>query len=234
MYNYAVLDKGFVKVYNDGILGSDLSIVNAARVSFGKRVEQFTDKDEKLIKYLIEHKHFSPFRHQYITFHIKWPEFVARQAYKHIVGASLTSLEAHKDTGWNEISGRYTEYKDFHIPKELRKQSKDNKQASDGLIDYATSSFFVSSMQKHITASLELYDLMLQAGVAREQAREVLPVSFYTECYWTASFQAIMNFITLRDKPDAQLEIREYAIVMSDIVNKTFPKASLWWRILIK
>ena len=128
-----VLDKGYIEVVDT--LGDDLTPVNAARVSFGGRSEEFTDKDRKLSKFLIKHKHHSPFRHQTIQVIIKAPEFVMRQWYKHVVGIETTSSHVTKDHAWNEISGRYVPYDEFYLPTEFRKQSDDNKQASDGLVE---------------------------------------------------------------------------------------------------
>ena len=115
MLKINVLDKGFVEVVDS--LGNDLTVVNSA---------------EKLVNYLAKHKHYSPFRHLQIQFHIKAPEFVMRQWYKHIVGIETTSNSSVKDHAWNEISGRYVQYQDFYEPDVWRKQSKDNKQASEG------------------------------------------------------------------------------------------------------
>ena len=128
-----VLDKGHIELVDT--LGDDLTPVNAARVSFGGRSETFEEKDRKLSKFLIKHKHFSPFRHQHGMFIIKAPEFVMRQWYKHVVGIETTSNHPTKDHAWNEISGRYVPYDEFYEPTEFRKQSDDNKQASDGLIE---------------------------------------------------------------------------------------------------
>ena len=124
MLKIDVLDKGFVEVVDS--LGSDLTVVNSARVSFGKRKEKWDKSDEKLVNYLAKYKHYSPFRHLQIQFHIKAPEFVMRQWYKHIVGIETTSNSSTKDHAWNEISGRYVQYQDFYEPDVWRKQSKDN------------------------------------------------------------------------------------------------------------
>ena len=109
-----VLDKGYIEVVDS--LGDDLTPVNAARVSFGGQSDEYTDKDRKLSRFLIKHKHFSPFRHQHAMFIIKAPEFVMRQWYKHVVGIETTSNSSVKDHAWNEISGRYVEVKDFYTP----------------------------------------------------------------------------------------------------------------------
>ena len=132
-YTVKCLDKGYIELVDT--LGDDLTPVNAARVSFGGRSDDFTDKDRRLSKFLIKHKHFSPFRHQHVMMIIKAPEFVMRQWYKHVVGIETTSDHPTKDHAWNEISGRYVAYSDFYMPKEFRAQSDDNKQASEGLVN---------------------------------------------------------------------------------------------------
>ena len=128
-----VLDKGYIELVDT--LGDDLTPVNAARVSFGGRSEELTNKDKRLSKFLIKHKHFSPFRHQHIMVIIKAPEFVMRQWYKHVAGIETTSSSVTKDHAWNEISGRYVEVEDFYYPEVWRKQSEDNKQASAAVLD---------------------------------------------------------------------------------------------------
>ena len=122
-----VLDKGFIEVVDS--LGDDLTVVNSARVSFGKRKKYWDKSDERLVRYLAKHKHYSPFRRLQVQFHIKAPEFVMRQWYKHVVGIETTSNSSAKDHAWNEISGRYVEVEDFYYPSVWRKQSDDiNKQ----------------------------------------------------------------------------------------------------------
>ena len=220
-----VLDKGYIEVVDT--LGDDLTPVNAARVSFDGFSETFTDKDRKLSKFLIKHKHHSPFRHQHTMFIIKAPEFVMRQWYKQVVGIETTSSHVTKDHAWNEISGRYVPYDEFYEPKEFRKQSEDNKQASDGLIDDQ-----VTATIKWRTAQMKLietYNEFLDMGMAKEQARSILPLTVYTKVWWTASFQSIMNFIELRDEPTSQVEIQEYARALKKIMLKTFPETTKLW-----
>ena len=220
-----VLDKGYIEVVDT--LGDDLTPVNAARVSFDGFSETFTDKDRKLSKFLIKHKHHSPFRHQHTMFIIKAPEFVMRQWYKHVVGIETTSSHVTKDHAWNEISGRYVPYDEFYEPTEFRKQSDDNKQASDGLIDDQ-----VTATIKWRTAQMKLietYNEFLDMGMAKEQARSILPLTVYTKVWCTASFQSIMNFIELRDEPTSQVEIQEYARALKKIMLKTFPETTKLW-----
>lgn len=220
-----VLDKGFIEVIDK--LGSDLTVVNSARVSFGKRKDRFEDSDRKLIRFLAKNKHWSPFRHLMVQFHIKAPEFVMRQWYKHVVGIETSSSSAAKDHAWNEISGRYVPVSEFYIPSNWRKQSENNKQASEGSIEDqdAAKNIFGEAM----SAILESYEDLLKLGVAKEQARLLLPLNQYTEVYWTASFQAIMNFIDLRDEATAQWEIQQYAKALKELMKEIYPETTKIW-----
>ena len=222
-----VLDKGYIELVDT--LGDDLTPVNAARVSFGGRSEEFTNKDKRLSKFLIKHKHFSPFRHQHIMVIIKAPEFVMRQWYKHVVGIETTSSSASKDHAWNEISGRYVEVEDYYYPEVWRKQSEDNKQASDGQLEGIDSDVAKNIYDDHMRLTLQHYDALLMKGVAKEQARILLPLSQYTQVWWTASFQSIMNFIELRDEPTSQVEIQEYARALKTIMLDVFPETTKLW-----
>ena len=193
-----VLDKGFIEVVDS--LGNDLTVVNSARVSFGKRKEKFDKSDERLVRYLAKYKHYSPFRHLQVQFHIKAPEFA-----------------------WNEISGRYVPVEDYYHPSVWRKQSDDNKQASEGVLDDLQQARMNDSYEALMQNVRMTYDRMVAAGMAKEQARIILPLNQYTEVYWTASFQAIVNFIELRDEKTSQWEIQEYAKVMkSGMVLKKY------------
>ena len=220
-----VLDKGFVEVIDS--LGNDLTVVNSARVSFGKRKEKFDNSDRILVKYLANYKHYSPFRHLEVQFNIKAPEFVMRQWYKHVVGIETTSNSSTKDHAWNEISGRYVEVEDYYIPTVFRAQSDDNKQASEGEVEDQKGT--LQSWEDSIAHAKIFYDSLLRRGVAKEQARVVLPLSQYTEVYWTASFQAIMNFIELRDETTAQWEIQEYARILKELMFDVYPETTKIW-----
>ena len=222
-----VLDKGHIELVDT--LGDDLTPVNAARVSFGGRSDEFTNKDKRLSKFLIKHKHFSPFRHQHIMLIIKAPEFVLRQWYKHVVGIETTSTHATKDHAWNEISGRYVEVEDFYYPDVWRKQSEDNKQASEGELDDLQQKRMSLAYKTYMNQVEMVYDHMISSGVAKEQARIVLPLSQYTQVWWTASFQSVMNFIELRDEPTAQVEIQEYARALKEIMLDAFPETTKLW-----
>ena len=223
-----VLDKGFIEVVDS--LGNDLTVVNSARVSFGKRKTVWSASDRRLCKYLAKHKHYSPFRHLQVQFHIKAPEFVMRQWYKHVVGIETTSNSSTKDHAWNEISGRYVEVEDYYIPNVWRKQSDDNKQASEGELAEVQNKRAIHSYNTALTTTMNMYDrLVTHYGIAKEQARIILPLSQYTEVYWTASFQAIMNFIELRNEKTSQWEIQEYAKVLLEQMKEVFPKTTELW-----
>ena len=222
-----VLDKGHIELVDT--LGDDLTPVNAARVSFGGRSDEFTNKDKRLSKFLIKHKHFSPFRHQHIMVIVKAPEFVLRQWYKHVVGIETTSSSVTKDHAWNEISGRYIPVQEYYHPSVWRKQSEDNKQASEGVLDDLQQKRMTQFYNDYMNQVEMTYDRMIEAGMAKEQARIVLPLSQYTLVWWTASFQSVMNFIELRDEPTAQWEIQEYANAMQKIMFETFPETTKLW-----
>lgn len=221
-----VLDKGYIDFLEQ--FGDELTIVNAARVSFGNYSEKWTKRDGGLLRYLWRNKHMSPFRHVIIRMRIHAPEVVMRQLYKHVVGIEATSGESSlKDHAWNEISGRYKQVQEYYYPEVFRAQSSDNKQASEGVIEN-------QEKAKNIYTSLHkaaeyAYVTLLELGVAREQARMVLPLSQYTTVIWTVSLQAVLNFISLRDHDHAQHEIREYAKVLREYINQNFPTLSKVW-----
>lgn len=218
----SVLDHGFVELIDH--LGTDLTVVNAARVSFGKRKTQMSEGDNKLIQYLADHQHWSPFRHVQLQFHCKVPEFVARQWYKHVVGIAYTD-GASVDHAWNEISLRYVDASEFqfYTPDGFRKQSDDNKQASTDALVEDPGLTLRHRYEQHSQAAFALYEEMRIAGVAKEQARGVLPLNIYTEFYWTASLQAVANFIKLRKHPGAQFEIQAYANAIESLTRLVVP-----------
>ena len=220
-----VLDKGFIEVVDS--LGDDLTVVNSARVSFGKRKKKWDKSDEKLVRFLAKYKHYSPFRHLQVQFHIKAPEFVMRQWYKHVVGIETSSSSSTKDHPWNEISGRYVPVEDFYTPEVFRQQSEDNKQATEGAVEDQDSA--KHHWEQAMFHAKEQYQKLLDMGVGKEQARAILPLNQYTEVYWTASFQAVMNFIELRNEKTSQWEIQEYAKVLLELMHNTFPKITEIW-----
>lgn len=182
-----------------GVFGDDLMVANAARVSYGKTKEEFDEKDVKLLKFLVSHKHTSPFRHPQLQFRITCPIFVERQLFKHQVG--LTA---------NSISGRYVDFSDsYSVPTQLRYQSKDSKQGSAGLVESELNAKLIAEMQKVVDQAKLTYDLLCEAGVAKEQARIILPLALDTTFVWTGSLFAFMHLGSLRLKPDAQAETRE-------------------------
>ena len=215
-----VLDKGYIEVVD--VLGDDLTPVNAARVSFGGRSKEFTDKDRRLSKFLIKHKHFSPFRHQHVMMIIKAPEFVMRQWYKHVVGIETTSDHPTKDHAWNEISGRYVEYSDFYIPENFRAQSSDNKQASEGLVEDQESAekLWSDAQQK----SIEAYEKMIEMGMAKEQARAVLPEGITpSRLYMAGTIRSWIHFVKLRSGNGTQLEHSRVAVECAEALSDIFP-----------
>ena len=187
-------------------MGSDLSVVNAARVSFAKRKEVIDEKDEKLIKYLAEHNHLSPFGHTSLQFLIKAPVFVARQLVKHQVGLV-----------WNEVSRRYVDDKpEFYIPFMWRKRAENKKQgSSDEEIEYDITDF--------VSKSKELYNDMLESDIAPEMARMILPQNMMTEWYWSGSLMAFARVVNLRIKEDTQEETRVIATHIDKHLKDHFP-----------
>lgn len=221
-HKISLLDHGFIELI--GALGSDLTVVNSARVSFGKRKTQLDNGDHKLIRYLADHKHWSPFRHVQLQFHCKVPEFVARQWYKHVVGIVYSEGQT-VDHAWNELSLRYINASeiDVYVPEIFRQQSSDNKQASTDTPVADPDEILKSAYQAHCEKALALYKQLIDNGVAREQARAVLPLALYTEFYWTASLQAVVNFIQLRKHVTAQYEIRAYANAIETLTQYVVP-----------
>lgn len=209
--NIEVQNDGFVR-YEDH-LGDDMRVVNAARVSYKKFKETWDDSDEKLLNFLWENEHTSPFRHSTITFTIRAPIFVLRQWMKHQVGCA-----------WNEQSARYTELRNgFFIPQTWRLQASKNKQSSYGeILEPTKASEILDNVYKTVEKG---YDDLLALGVCREQARILLPVASYSECMWTASLQAILHFLRLRTDENAQKEIRDYANAVETITRQYFPKS---------
>lgn len=200
-------------------MGSDKSIVNAARVSYGKNdVEHSAEKDRRLLRYLLVNSHTSPFEHVTFTFYVKTPIAIARQ------------IMRHRTWAFNEISMRYTEAKDeFFMPKEWRGQSKDNKQMSagvlEGLQDYCTLTY-----EDSIEESYYVYERLVKNGVSRELARMVLPVSLMTEFYGTVNLHNLMHFLKLRLHSHAQPEVQEVAGKMEAIMQQVVPETYAIWK----
>ena len=187
--------------------GDDLMIVNIARVSYGKQVTSFEEKDIKLINYLVKHKHTSPFRHPQLQFRITCPIYVERQLFKHQVGLSA-----------NSISGRYVDFSDTYSRiDEWRKQSKSSKQGSDGAIEEQLAA---SEIEAGIIGYCKTaYQRLIELGVSKEQARTILPLNLNTSFIWTGSMLSFIHLFNLRIKPDAQQETREVAQMMLDQIK---------------
>ena len=200
-------------------MGSDLTVVNAARVSFNKKSEwdednTLTVSDSILISYLARHKHMSPFGHCFASFHVKAPIFVARQLVK------------HKFLRWNEVSRRYVDDKpDWYWPKDdvWRGRAKDKKQGSEGLIDLKEDEELLGDVVETTEWCRALYSKLLDKGVAPEQARMVLPQSTMTEWYWSGSLDAFSDMCTLRLKEDTQYETRVVAKDISSKMKELYP-----------
>ena len=190
-------------------MGTDLSVVNAARVSFGKKKEEIDNGDVKLINYLGRHKHISPFGHCFATFHVTAPIFVARQLVK------------HKFLRWNEISRRYVSTQPEFYEPALRESSNDKKQGSgQELKDTNRQDALISRAQ---ASAVESYNLLLEQGICEEQARIVLPQSMITEWYWSGSLDAFADMCNLRCKPDTQLETSYVGKEIDTIMSTLFP-----------
>ena len=210
-------------------MGSDLDVVNAARASFDKEVTQLSEKDHKLIEFLVRHKHDSVLRHCAMTFEVYAPLMIARQWYKHAV--SSTHLD--DQMGWNESSRRYiTENEEFYIPSisEWRSAPDNKKQGSGGAINEYHGAKYTRRMQMLVKEAHELYLEALADGVAPEQARLLLPAyAMYVRWRWTASLNALLHFVSLRMHSEAQSEIQAYADAVFAEVQQAFPITTTQW-----
>ena len=230
--NHQVLDKGYVRLVNSW--GSELDIVNSARVSYDKESKlrddgSLTLNDQKLLNFLIEHKHDSTLRHAGFTFEVYAPLMIARQWYKHAV--SSTHLE--DQLGWNESSRRYvTENEEFYIPgaNEWRSAPANSKQGSGAPILDGKGQYFTMSLNNYIAEGEELYKRAMSEGVAPEQARLFLPAyGMYVRWRWTTSLNAVLHFLSLRMGEGAQSEIADYAEVVNLLVKEKFPSTVNAW-----
>ena len=189
--------------------GDDLTVVNVARVSYGKEVEEFTEKDAKLIKYLVNHKHTSPFRHPQLQFRITCPIYVERQLFKHQIGMSA-----------NSISGRYVDFSDTYTKIDVfRKQSSDSKQGSEGVLNGVDNEHAKQIQKMVIQWTSKAYKDLIDLGVSKEQARTILPLNLNTTFIWTGSLLSYIHLWNLRLKSDTQTETREVAQQMLDLVK---------------
>lgn len=220
-----VLDKGYVILQD--VMGSDLTIVNAARVSYDKASDVLERKDKRLINFLLREGHTSPFRHASMQFEIYAPLMVARQHWKHVIGG------AHTQDAWNESSRRYvTEDEQFYIPKENEWRSKpeNSKQGSGKPLDNETGKKFTEALEAYIERGESWYNHAMEIGVAPEQARLFLPANgMYVRYYWSTSLQAVLNFLDQRVASDAQKEIQDYAKAIEGYVIEAFPAVYEAW-----
>jgi thymidylate synthase (FAD) len=214
MMKRKVLNAGFVELKNS--MGDDLSVVNAARVSFAKQSTTLSPADRGLIKYLYTNRHATPFEHVTFTWHVKAPIFVTRE------------WQRHRAASYNEMSMRY------HIPEELEfwvpgeedfrvQVGKPGAYSFEPFENKTMIPWLQKQMVDHFDVSEQMYRDMINYGVAKEIARSVLPVSVYTEFYYTVNARNFLNFISLRNSEHAQKEIREYAIAMEDIFQSVMP-----------
>lgn len=211
-------DFGFVRLANH--MANDLFVVNSARVSFAKQSDSVGDAEVGLINFLMREKHGTPFEHNAFMFHVKCPIFVAREWFRHRVGS------------FNELSARYTFIEDeFYVPRkeDVREQigkpgSYSFKRIEDGREDFAVS--IISEMNE---LAYNKYRLLIEKGIAKELARSVLPVSMYTQFYWTVNARSLMNFLQLRTSQHAQLEIRQYAAEIEKLFEQTMPITYSAW-----
>jgi len=215
----SVLDKGYVRLVD--VLGNDLSIVNAARVSYDKESAEFTDKDVKLINFLIREEHTSPLRHAALTFEVYAPLMVARQWWKYAVA----STHVDDQNGWNESSRRYiTEQEEFYVPENNAWRSKpaNSKQGSGEPI--LNGNQFTTDLNNYVKQGVELYQRALDSNVAPELARLFLPAyGMYVRWRWTVSLQGVITFLDQRLPHDAQVEIQEYAKAVNELTTTAFP-----------
>jgi thymidylate synthase (FAD) len=207
-----VLDDGFVRL--DGHMGDDLSVANAARVSFGSRSDELDERNRGLIRFLMRERHGTPFEHNAFRFHIRCPIFVAREWFRHRVGS------------FNELSGRYTELPEaFYLPaaEDVRTQVGKPGAYSFETVAPEVADRTRDTMREAYAAAYRAYRAMLDEGIAKEVARAVLPVGIYTEFYWTVNARSIMNFLGLRNHETAQREIRAYAAAVEELWGAHMP-----------
>jgi thymidylate synthase (FAD) len=207
-----VLDHGFVRL--DAVMADDLSVVNAARVSFGTRRETMDERDAGLVRFLMRERHGTPFEHNFFRFHIKAPLFVTREWQRHRIGS------------FNERSGRYSELPDeFYVPAASAVRTQVGKPGAYTFepMDDDTAAEVRTGIESSYAESYGRYQELLGAGVAKEVARSVLPVGLYTEFYWSVNARALMNFLSLRNAAAAQYEIRVYAEAVEQHFGQAMP-----------
>lgn len=215
----SALDKGYVILHD--VMGSDLTVANAARCSYDKKSEEMSPRDEKLIAFLAREGHFSPFRHATLQFEVYAPLLVARQHWKYIVGSD------HTMDAWNESSRRYvTEEPVFYVPNESewRTAPENSKQGSGEPVDKSRGFDYKTKLLDYIKEGEYLYNRALDEGICAEQARLFLPAyGMYVRYYWSASLQSVCHFLNQRLAHDAQVEIQEYAKAVHELAKVHFP-----------
>lgn len=195
-----VLDKGLIEL-QDASSDGDLSVVNAARVSFLSQSDELTPRDEGLITFLMRERHGTPFEHNYFKFRVKAPLFVFREWHRHRVGHS-----------YNEWSARYSQLApEFYIPSVVLQQTGKPGAYTYEEFEDENSEQFLDWLRDASTLAYDLYEKSLELGIAKQQARLFLPVNIYSEMIWTCNARSLMHFLSLRNAPNAQMEIREYA-----------------------
>jgi thymidylate synthase (FAD) len=207
-----VLDHGFVRL--DAAMADDLSVANAARVSFARRKTELDEADEGLIRFLMRDRHGTPFEHNAFRFHIRTPIFVAREWFRHRIGS------------FNEFSMRYARATDeFYVPaaEDVRSQVGKPGAYSFEPVDDELAARTRDELRKVYDLAYTTYEQLVEAGVARELARAVLPVGAYTEFYWTVNARSLMNFLSLRSAEAAQREIRRYAEACEELFATQMP-----------
>jgi thymidylate synthase (FAD) len=223
-----VLDKGYVRL--EAITGKDLSSVNSAKVSFDKKAVEFTDKEKKLIRYLANHGHTSPFRHAFVTFECYAPLMIARQWWKYIIGSGHEEIEKGMQdpfTAWNESSRRYvTEEPEFYVPApgEWRNSPENKKQGSGDIVYGVLGMKATELLIGHQKQGIQLYEEAMQAGICAEQARLFLPAyGLYVRWYWSGSVQGVAHMLNQRLAHDSQKEFQEYARAVYEVMLEHFP-----------
>lgn len=207
-----LFEHGFVRL--DDAMASDLSVVNSARVSFAKRKEVMEESDAGLIRFLMRERHGTPFEHNAFRFHVRCPLFVAREWFRHRIGS------------FNEESARYHELEgDFYVPAAADVRSQVGKPGAYTFepVDAATAEAFRIDLGEFYERTYRLYQEFLERGIAKELARSVLPMGTFTQFYWTVNARSLMNFVSLRNAPTAQYEIRRYAEAVEPFLAELMP-----------
>lgn len=223
-----VMDKGYVRLVNH--MGSDLTVVNAARVSYAKESLELNKADIRLIKFLAREGHTSPFRHVVMQFEIYAPLMVARQWWKYVIGSAHMEGTGESLEAWNESSRRYiTEEPAFYIPgkAEWRSKPENSKQGSGSPLDQETGTYLTSELVQYIELGIQKYEDAIEKGVCAEQARLFLPAyGMYVRWYWTASLQSVCHFLNQRLENDAQKEIQDYAKAILELSKPLYPHST--------